>query len=698
MLRGAMTGSSRTWADRCPEILADPPRVLVIDNHDSYTWNLVQLLWEVGGAEPCVVRNDEASAEELLRESFTHVVLSPGPGTPERSQDFGLCRRLIELVEVPCLGVCLGHQGIGIAAGARLARAVPMHGRRSRITHDGTHLFRGIPQGFLAVRYHSLALQEPIAASLHRCAIAEDGAVMAVRDRRRPLYGVQFHPESIETEHGEALIRNFLGGATRKPLVAVRPSPRVREARSAPSLHWRELPAQGLTPPELFRRVFGQLSHSFWLDGGADPSQTSRWSFLGGADDESLDAIRAFGRDRCEIVESGKVTAFEGSVWSALETRLAAARVDATDCPAPLAGGYVGYISYEASELVPARDDGRPVAELVRATRYVAHDHRSGRWLAIVLGSRDELTRWCDEIASRCAESTAQDPHVQRETPRSRVTGDLGVAGYRARFDTVQEWLRAGESYEACLTYAIEGSTDADPLSLYERVRVLNPAPFSAFLRMGERRILCTSPERFLTADREGRVETKPIKGTAPRHSDPESDRVAVERLRSDPKTRSENLMIADLLRNDLGRVCEVGTVHVPSLMSVESYASVHQLVTTVRGRLRAETSPIGALHAMFPGGSMTGAPKERTVRLLSQLEGRPRGVYSGTLGYQSFSGEAEWSIVIRTLVLDGERFSIGVGGAITVLSDVDSEYAETRLKARLLLDALGLDDYVAPR
>jgi para-aminobenzoate synthetase len=258
---------------------------------------------------------------------------------------------------------------------------------------------------------------------------------------------------------------------------------------------------------------------------------------------------------------------------------------------------------------------------------------------------------------------------------------------YGAHFAEIQRWLRRGESYEACYTYRITARTTADPLAAYLRLRRANPAPYGAYLRFGDRHVLSSSPERFLTVDAAGWAETKPVKGTAAR--DPLRDDEVRAELAADEKNRSENLMIVDLLRNDLGRVCLPGTVRVPSLMAVESYATVHHLVSTVRGRLRPEVHALDCVDALFPGGSMTGAPKERTVQLLAGLETSPRGVYSGCLGWIGVDGTADLSIVIRTAVQDGDRVTIGVGGAVTVLSDVDEEWAETRVKAAAVLRAL---------
>jgi para-aminobenzoate synthetase len=226
-------------------------------------------------------------------------------------------------------------------------------------------------------------------------------------------------------------------------------------------------------------------------------------------------------------------------------------------------------------------------------------------------------------------------------------------------------------------------------LPTFAQLRQMSPVPFGALLDFGDVAVLSASPERFLSIDRHGAVESKPIKGTRPRGGDEAEDRVLREELRANPKDRAENLMIVDLLRNDLNTVCSVGSVHVPKLFDVETYPAVHQLVSTVRGTLAPGRSAVDCVRAAFPGGSMTGAPKVRTMEIIDRLEQGPRGVYSGALGWFSLSGASDLNIVIRTLVVNDGRVTFGVGGAIIALSDPAGEFDETVVKSRAMMTAL---------
>jgi para-aminobenzoate synthetase len=241
-----------------------------------------------------------------------------------------------------------------------------------------------------------------------------------------------------------------------------------------------------------------------------------------------------------------------------------------------------------------------------------------------------------------------------------------------------------------CLTNMFGAEAGFDAAEAYQLLRARNPVPFGAQLRFGPLSVLSSSPERFIRIARDGAVESRPIKGTRRRAAAPEEDAALRADLASSTKDRAENLMIVDLVRNDLGRTAQLGSVRVDGLFEVESFATVHQMVSTVSARLRPDLSAVDCVRAAFPGGSMTGAPKIRTMQIIDELEDGPRGVYSGALGFFSLCGAADFSIVIRTLVTDGSRVEYGVGGAIIALSDPDAEFEETAVKAAPLLNLLG--------
>jgi para-aminobenzoate synthetase len=690
-------------------------KTLLVDNHDSYSYNVFHLLAAASGQEPVVVNNDAVSWRVLSRSDFDAIVLSPGPGRPERWHDFGVCRDILRYSEIPVLGICLGHQGIANLLHGGVNRApMAMHGRLSRIRHDGTGLFEGIPQDFSVVRYHSLAITSPMGPEGHETAWSDDGVVMGIEHTSRPMWGVQFHPESVATEHGLAIAENFYamagrhqrsrptGGAAspgeRAAGVQAAEAPRPRETQPAePGLRLRVRALEGAAPTEhLYERLFADAETSFWLDSADAPTWLAQCSYLG----------TSAGRDRCVLeydVDTAEVSVNRGgvhtvehrSIFDFLQREMARIAVDSPpEIERGLIGGYVGYLGYElkadcGSPNVHSSD--MPDAALMLANRLIAVDHANERTYVLALGGEEdpEADLWLEATEALCAAAIAEPPEPAPLPPPEEPGGHVsfrcgrGRERYLADILRSQAELAAGESYEVCLTDQISTEASPDPFALYRQLRRANPSPFAAFLRFGERAIVSSSPERFLSVDRGRRVMARPIKGTISRCEDPVEDAARRDELAEDEKTRAEHLMIVDLLRNDLGRVCEVDSVRVPDLMVVEPYATVHQVVSTITGVLEPHRSPVECVRACFPGGSMTGAPKERTMEIIDDLEDEARGVYSGAIGYFGADGSTDLNIVIRTIVMRPGRTTIGAGGAIVMQSDPKEEFEEILLKAR---------------
>ena len=421
-------------------------------------------------------------------------------------------------------------------------------------------------------------------------------------------------------------------------------------------------------PREIFTTAAGRHRRMFWLDGGGAREWSGRRSLIGWLADEDLSLT--YNATAREVVRHrGGVREPAGDdIFACLEEEIARDQGDPRV-------HWVGYFGYACRPDLPAQLHPEPVG---RADDRVP----DALWMRV----RNPLVF---EHPSRPEPSGVESPLAC-----STAGVAVGLEEYRGWFDRVQEQLRLGNSYEVNLTYRQEVRSPVDPAAAYLRLRAINPAPYAGFLQHNGVNVLSSSPERFATVDRHGWVETKPIKGTTPRGATSEDDERHRHNLRTDPRFRAENLMIVDLLRNDLSMVCEPGTVTVPALMEVESYASVHQLVSTVRGHLRPGLSTIESLRALFPAGSMTGAPKLRTMRIIADVETTPRDIYAGALGWISGDGRADLGVVIRTLVAtpeasSGWRYLLGTGGGITVHSDAESEYEETRWKAARLLAAL---------
>jgi len=677
-------------------------QTLLIDNYDSFTFNLFQLLAEVNGADPIVVRNDETSWDELERLEFDNVVISPGPGRPEVEGDFGVCAEAIRRCEKPLLGVCLGMQGIGWLEGGRVERASePVHGHVAAIEHDGSPLFADIPSPFGATRYHSLNLAHPLPPSLRATATC-DGMTMAIEHRTRPQWGVQFHPESIATDHGKRLLANFrdLTPPSSAGSVAF-VSHRETKATPEPLTNLRVERLDVLPDPEsTFLALYGESENAFWLD-SSRPGPRARFSFIGDTSGPLAEVI----------THDHNPHNFDNSIFDYLKNRAAQLRpAELSDLPFEFDCGFVGYLGYELKAECghgSGHSSDHPDAAFILADRVIAFDHEENCTYLLCLhplGEEEAAQGWIGATAAHLTSMAAApdgEPgegrrtlpaFVRRPSPGSPL-GALSLSRsteqYLEDVETSIQHLLDGDSYEICLTNQLSLETEIDPLDLYRRLRRANPAPFAAYLRFGDLAVLSSSPERFLRVGRDCTVEARPIKGTSRRGATADEDAALAAALAADEKNRAENLMIVDLLRNDLGAVCEVGSVEVPRMMEVETYETVHQLVSEVRGRLRPDATTLDAVRSCFPPGSMTGAPKLHTTEILDQLEGAARGVYSGAIGWFGLGGAADLSVAIRTIVLADGRATIGAGGAIVLQSHPEREYEEMLLKAAAPLRAI---------
>lgn len=717
-------------------------RTLLIDNYDSFTYNLYQFIGEVTGQPPVVLRND-VDWPRVRTEDFDAIVISPGPGNPYRAADLGVSARVIQEGGLPILGVCLGHQGICRLFGGKVDLAPePVHGRISRVYHTGVDVFAGLPSPFSAVRYHSLAVTV-LPEVLEKVAWTEDGVLMGLRHRTKPLWGVQFHPESIKTEYGHELLANFRDLALARPQVrlagsrdprperggsrdprpepggsrGLRPEPGGASVAVSPvvasapyHVHVRTL---ALLPDTetVYRDLFAGREHSFWLDSSSVIDGLSRFSFMGDGTGPLAEYVTYRVAEGTVTVRrtSGEHENVTQPFFEYLDEQLQRRATVAPQClPFDFNLGYVGYLGYELkaeSGGRPAHRAEEPDAAFLFADRMLAFDHvrRSCHLLALstsAAASKDDAVAWIERTARRLTE-LPDEPAAIAPIPRTAWVGmtDLDAHltlrprhdkdAYLKRIHECLQEIREGESYEICLTNTVTASASIDPTRTYSYLRRISPVPYGALLCFPDVEVLSASPERFLSVGADGAAESKPIKGTRPRGTTPAEDEALRRGLVSNEKDRAENLMIVDLIRNDLNVVCEVGSVHVPKIFSVETYAPVHQLVSTIRGTLRAGESAVRCVRAAFPGGSMTGAPKIRTMEIIDRLEDGARGVYSGALGWFSLSGAADLSIVIRTLVAAPGQVKFGVGGAIIALSDPEDEFEETVVKSRAMTTAL---------
>ncbi|MDV2503324.1 MAG: aminodeoxychorismate synthase component I [bacterium] len=441
--------------------------------------------------------------------------------------------------------------------------------------------------------------------------------------------------------------------------------------------------------------------YPFWLDSAMDPDKLGRSSFMGSA---PYQVLRAKG-ERVVLERGGYREKRRGDPWSIAEACWRGEPKVERDGRLPYLGGAVGYFGYELArhlERLPGRAVDDVVCDDMVLAFYdsgLAVDHATGQAYAFATGAREATAPLAakraqadlERLLQRVAEAASRPPAPRTQAPSKQgpIRPMVSRQAYLEKVERTKAYIAAGDVLEVCLTHRMDGPIEAEPLALYHRLRSASPAPFAAYLDLGDVQLLSASPERFLRITGR-RAQCRPIKGTRPRGRTPDEDLSLRLALAASEKDRCENVMIVDLVRNDLGRVCRIGSVEVTEFLLIEPYATVFQLASTIEGELEPDAGPFDAIRACFPGGSMTGAPKIRAMEIIDELEPVARGPYAGALGYLSATGDVDLNIVIRTILVRGGRAYFHVGGAVVADSDPEAEWRESLDKAAGLLAALG--------
>ncbi|EMD42358.1 para-aminobenzoic acid synthetase [Gelatoporia subvermispora B] len=753
------------------------PRILLIDSYDSFTFNLASLCRRaIPGCKIHIIKNDALTVQELVPylHYFSAIIVGPGPGSPDVAEDIGIVKDIWHISEdhlLPIFGVCLGLQSLAIEFGAILKRLqVVKHGQISEIMHGGVEIFKGVGE-VLAVRYHSLHVETQGAEDIETLAWADDGdengrVVMAVKHKSKPFWAVQYHPESVCTDGGgDEVLKNFWRlaknwSAIRRytvqawhasveglvgpawPALPLNPdtSPHLTPHTE---VHTRTLVIPGLDLPRLCEALGANEENADFalLESAADPG---RFTIIGCLSEYTPRITYALGDPHVHIrtrADCSIEQLHSRDIWQWLASFMSARRAQGGYPDVPFWGGLIGFLSYEVgvaslTTLRPRTPDKRsphPDVNLVFIERSIVLDRASGRVYVQSLTPNDN--DWMDAtvaLLGKCASNpAASTPPIdacmskRQGSPPSVVIPDR--ERYIANILRAKEHLYAGDSYELCLTAPTRVSVPkvlnlgsnscSTSWDLYKILRSRNSAPHSAYLRLHPSTFVSSSPERFLSYSRppNSTFQLRPIKGTV-RKAPGITRAVAEQLLAGSVKEVAENLMIVDLIRHDLHGV--IGdAVDVKQFCKVEEYQTVWQLVSVIEGKPSPEQQRFDlgweVLRRSLPPGSMTGAPKKRSVEILHDLEDHDRGVYSGVFGYWDVGGGGDWSVTIRTCfkyeargdanehcevcdcatsadatATSNDMWTMGAGGAITALSDPEAEWEEMIVKVESVLRA----------
>ncbi|KAL1739726.1 ADC synthase [Schizophyllum fasciatum] len=753
-----------------------PPTFLLVDCYDSFTYNLASLFARaIPDCTIHIIKNDQLAFTDIrpYLHELSAIIVGPGPGSPDNDADIGIVKDLWAVADadvVPIFGVCLGLQSLCLAYGATIKRlSAVKHGQLSFVEHSGTDIFEDV-RSINAVRYHSLHAELRSEGCIEPLAWADDAEngriIMAVKHVRRPYWAVQYHPESSQSSGGLEIVRNFwrlgqqwharvgrkqlplsINGRTflGEPWPCLRSSHRPASADAPREVIFDAIHLPGLSITRLCEvlGVHDETNPFVMLDSAARPG---RWSIIGSMMSSSP-VIQYYADDAFVRITRDRRTEEEGlrgrPIWDWLTDYIRQRRAFGGRPEVPFWGGFIGCLSYEIGlqdlgvPLPQSKATARhPDVNLVFLERSLAFDTLTetlyiqsirtddGQWVADTSRTLQHLRTRLIELYHNTARktSTSAPAEVQVHLPRKKT--------YVSRINEAKEHLYAGDSYELCLTArtTIRVPSLPQPCSSwqrYKRLRQLNPAPHAAYIRLNPTTFISSSPERFLSCTRgpDPVCQLRPIKGTL-RKGPGITRAVAKRELAGSVKEVAENLMIVDLITHDLHHV--VGEdVRVVKFCAVEEYETVWQLVSVIEGRpspkaILTPTWDLGTrvLRHSLPPGSMTGAPKKRSVEILQTLEDDPRGIYSGVFGYWCVSGASDWAVTIRScykhdgaigdaardttdgLVGDSglEEWVMGAGGAITALSEPEAEWDEMLLKLRGVLRAFdihSLDEYL---
>lgn len=645
-------------------------KTLIIDNYDSYTYNIYHIIWELTGEKPYLIKNDEMKIDEVKNLDFDNIIISSGSGTYKN--DFGISAKLFDEFDCPILALGVMTTILYNKNGGNIINSPSAFAKESQLSFKDDKIFTGIENNSKIVRYHCLACEDKELKDIEIIAWAEDGHVMAIKDKNKNHYCLQFQLDSVCTENSYILLRNFL-----------------KLSSTGKEFLYYRVEKGSFDTEKLFYSLKEDDKNLMWLDSSKIVEGLSRYSILATASDKRGHFIKYSINDKL-IVEkfNGEVEEFENiDIFSYLRENMNFVEA-IRDLEFDFQLGYVGYLGYELKELSGYQSihkSNLPDAYLMYSDRALVYDHLEDK--LYILSYSDDLD-WQEEILEKINSDKKSKIASFEEKAYPRFYFEKSKDEYIDDINKCQELIKNSQAYGICLTTKLIIEDKIDANSYYKILRKLSPAPYTALINFKDVSLASSSMERFIKLDRDKLVESKPIKGTVRRGLNEEEDQRLIDGLKNNRKTREENIMVIDSLRGDLSKVCQAGTVEVSKFLDVETYTTLHQLVTSIQGRLDDEKDLFDLIEALIPGGSMTGVPKEKSLEILESLEKSARGPYSGSIGYISNCKTLDLNIIIRTAVIEKDKASIGVGGAIIDGSVAEDEFQEILLKAKGALGA----------